>query len=282
EKTGFSKKEIYNLLGDTSREYRVYTIPKSDGGKRTICEPSDAMKKLQTAVSETVKNGGFVERFATAYENGSSVKSNAARHIDGEHVLHADIKNFFPSITREMFFAAYKKSLKNNEQDLDFLWRIVSYQGGLPIGASTSPFIANRVMRRIDKKLGRVGFFITYTRYADDMIFSSKKRLKPSLIAKVEKILTEEGFSLNRKKTYFMTNRKEITGVIITDAKKLSVGTAYKKRLKSEIYNLLVKQQGNINHVRGRYAHLKFIEPAYARRLKAKYSGLDSIGFFKK
>ncbi|MDR1940301.1 MAG: reverse transcriptase family protein [Clostridiales bacterium] len=265
--------------GDISREYRVYYIKKSNGGRRVICEPSPDLKKLQRALLPLVKAAKICEPFATAYEEKCSVKSNAERHIKSGHILHMDIKDFFGSVSRELFENAYSDRLGGG--DIALVWKLVSLNGGLPIGAPTSPFIANRVMCGIDKRLGKLSLFVKYTRYADDMIFSSRFWLKGSLSGRVAAVVGRAGFKINQKKTYFMSGRREVTGIIITDKRELSVGTAYKKNLKKDIYNLLKKNTGKKDVVRGKFAHLKHIEPGYAEIIKQKYLAIDAIGFFK-
>ena len=160
----------------------------------------------------------------------------------------------------------------------DRLWHAVSFAKGLPIGAPTSPFIGNRVLLKADKKLGKLR--MRYTRYADDLVFSSRKRIDAKVIEKIAKILATLGFSLNRKKTYFMAGRKQVTGIIL-HGDKLSVGTGYKKRLKQELYNYLTKKEGHPHIIRGKLAHLKHIEPEYAKIVKNKYRTLDEDGFLR-
>jgi len=263
----------------TEDHYRLYFIKKADGGRREICAPSDELAAAQKKLLPYIRQRK-VSRFCTAYEKGCSIKDNALRHSKGKHILHADIKNFFPSIKRDMVDRAILKGDASDPRTEKFFWELVSYKGGLPIGAPTSPFIANRVMRNIDKKLNRLSLFIRYTRYADDLVFSSRRPIAVKFLDKVEKVVRDGGFILNKKKTYFMASRKEVTGVLITE-KGLSVGTSYKKSLKSEIYNLLHKGEGDIRRVRGRFAHLKNIEPEYAEVLRKKYASIDKVNFFK-
>jgi hypothetical protein len=282
EKSGLSAERIKEIVADTSKEYRIYYINKKNGGRRTIFAPSKDLLALQRAVLPLVKAPPFSEKYAAAYESGASVKKNAARHMRGGHILHMDIKSFFPSINREIFTRTYSKYFEEN--DLETLWKIVSVKGGVPIGAPTSPFIANRVLFGADKKLSKLFLFkrYKYSRYADDLIFSFSKRQNPEFIKKAEAVIEGAGFRINKKKTYFMSYRREVTGVIINDEHKLSVGTSYKKALKSQIYNLLTKNQGKRDFVRGRYAYLKHIEPLYAEIVKRKYLKYDKIGFFAK
>jgi hypothetical protein len=280
DKSGLDGKRIAEIIADTSKEYRVYYIKKKNGGKRTIFVPSKDLTALQRAVLPLVKTPPFCKKYAAAYEKGASVKKNAEIHAKGKHILHMDIKNFFPSINREIFTKTYAEYADG--KDADTLWKIVSVNGGIPIGAPTSPFIANRVLFSADKKLARLFIFkrYRYSRYADDLIFSFSKRQKPEIIEKAEAVVEGAGFRVNKKKTYFMSYRKEITGVIVDGKGGLSVGTSYKKAVKSEIYGLLVNKRGRSDVVRGRYAYLKQIEPSYAEIIRKKYVKYDGIGFF--
>ena len=280
-KAGLSSEILNRLITAPEAAYRVYKIPKTGGGFRTIAEPSDSLKALQKAVLPIIMSVK-VSSASAAYEKGASIKKNAEIHIRARHILHIDIKDFFPSINRDMFLSTYTGSGLLSA-DLERLWKIVSYNQGLPIGAPTSPFIANRVLYHTDEKLKKLSLFLKYSRYADDMIFSTrrKKLLKAGLKDKAATVIERAGFKLNDKKCYFMSRRKTVTGVMIAERGKLSVGTAYKKRLKRDIYELLKNGKGFINKVSGRFEFLNFIEPAYAETLRKKYIGYDKLGFFK-
>ena len=71
----------------------------------------------------------------------------------------------------------------------------------LPQGACTSPAITNILCRRLDSRLTgiatRYGF--TYTRYADDLVFSHADREAPTgmLFTRLRHILAEEGYTIN-------------------------------------------------------------------------------------
>ena len=58
-----------------------------------------------------------------------------------------------------------------------------------------------------------------YTRYADDLTFSSLDWIPADFLSLVTEAVEAHGFSLNKKKTKFMGrgDRMEITGVVIND-----------------------------------------------------------------
>ncbi|MCL2797533.1 MAG: reverse transcriptase family protein [Firmicutes bacterium] len=263
------------LKRDEKSLYRVYKVPKKSGGERLLCEPCPELKALQRELVPFFKQFR-VTKYAAAYEKGCSVKNNALSHAGARHILHTDVRDFFPSVSFGLFKKTFCKGM--DEKTVDRLWRAVSFARGLPIGAPTSPFIGNRVLYKADKKLGKLK--MRYTRYADDLIFSAQKPIDAKVTGKIAKILAANGFSLNRKKTYFMAGRKQVTGILL-HGDELSVGTPYKKRLKQELYNFLTKREGHPDILRGKLAHLKYIEPEYAQNLKNKYRPLDKDGFLR-
>lgn len=257
--------------------YRVYTVAKSGGKTRTICEPCEKLKALQLDLLPLIKRLP-VSRAATAYERHSSIMQNAQKHLKGRHILHADIKDFFPSVSRKMFDRYFSAGLSYRLADK--LWRAVSFDGGLAVGAPTSPFIANRVMLDVDKKLAKTGLFIRYTRYADDLVFSSPFRINEKILDKIKPALKAENLTLNQKKTYFMSGSKKVTGLSLVDRRRITVGTNYKKKLKSDIYLYLTKGKGDPQKLAGRFGYLKAVEPAYAETVRQKYKPFDKSGFF--
>ena len=56
-----------------------------------------------------------------------------------------------------------------------------------------------------------------YSRYADDLTFSSEHRISSSIVTDIASIIGKAGFLLNEKKTKFMgTNQvKEVTGLVL-------------------------------------------------------------------
>lgn len=95
-------------------------------------------------------------------------------------------------------------------------------------------------MRNFDNSLGRwcQKRGIAYTRYCDDMTFSSDKPLYP-VYEKVKSMLYDMGFTLNEKKTRFVTSagRQSVTGLTVNE--KVAVSSDYKRKLRQEIYYAL-------------------------------------------
>jgi hypothetical protein len=276
----FGKYASFFEARDKESFYSVYAIrKKGSAAPRIVAAPNGVLRALQRDLVPFIRRRP-VNPHASAYEPECSTLRNARVHTAGRHILHLDIRRFFPSISKKMFTGVFCPELHGSTADK--LWEAVSFRGGLPIGACTSPFIANRILYRLDRSLARLKGGVKYTRYADDMIFSSRKRrrIPEDFLRAATDLIREAGFRVNDKKTYFMSGRRQITGIILYGKGKLSTGTTYKKRLKSAVYNYLTKGEGDPAVIKGRLAYLQQIEPAYYKTLRLKYIPRDNKALF--
>lgn len=155
----------------------------------------------------------------------------------------------------------------------------------LPQGAPTSPILANLAAYHLDCRLQgaarKLGF--NYTRYADDMAFSSEWR-EPEAIAalnrQVKRIVGEEGFALNDTKYRAMSQaaRQQLAGVVVN--KKQSLRKAEVKQLEAILYNCArfgPQSQNRQGHphfrawIEGKLAHVRHLAPQHYPRLDQHY-----------
>ncbi len=293
--SGIPKEDIVKLSENSYRLYRTHKIKKRSGEKRLICEPSPALKHLQRSLCRLVINKLPVSKFSAAYEKGNKAYLNAKRHIKAEHILKTDIKGFFASITYSHFSRLLSPAYDN--ADINMMWGIAGYCGGLPMGAPTSPAIANRIMYETDLEISRylkafsmrgAGFWdkllgsypkLTYSRYSDDLTISCAERIPDEILGGVSGILSARGFILNVDKTRFLGpgQSKRITGIIVQDGG-LYLGTRFKKDLKKQIYDRLTKKHGSAERIRGLIAYAGSVDPGFVLGLRQKYAPL---GFLK-
>lgn len=102
-----------------------------------------------------------------------------------------------------------------------------------------------------------------YTRYADDIIISSMKYIDEEIIEKVDNLMESKGFKRNIEKTYYMNKKckRKITGIVLdNNENRLSLGHRNYRKLKKDIYNLLVKNKGEITRIKGYLAFVKDID----------------------
>lgn len=215
--SGAPKELIAKMLFSDSNYYTLAQIPKKAGGLRELHIPSVELKYLQRWILDNILSKIRISPFATGFCNEKSIVDNAKMHVGSECILNMDIKDFFPSITFKMVFRIFVYYGYTKEVSF-VLAKLCTYEDSLPQGSPASPCISNIVSLKIDKRLSLLAekYHAHYSRYADDITFFGNSGIK-KLIEITSKILEEEGFSLNTKKTrmLFPHQRQEITGLII-------------------------------------------------------------------
>ena len=111
----------------------------------------------------------------------------------------------------------------------------------LPQGAPTSPILTNMICDKLDRRLAGLAkrFGLNYSRYADDITFSSMHNVYQSDGAfrkELERIINDQGFKMNDKKTRLQKigSRQEVTGIIVSD--KLNVTQNYVRDIRNILY----------------------------------------------
>jgi RNA-directed DNA polymerase len=191
----------------------------------------------------------FPHPAAYGYVRGRNIVDNATRHSGAPLILHADITNFFPSISIQRIEKMFK-SLQLNDVVAEALSQFVTINGALPLGLPPSPLLANIVCLDLDEKLNKLAndYDCIYTRYADDITISGEINV-PSK-NEIKEILESEGFSLSERK-FRLTKRGQahyVTGLSVTDANLPRAPRSMKKRLRQELF--YCQKYGINNHLR--------------------------------
>lgn len=220
--------------------YQRFTIPKKTGGERLISAPMPRLKAAQTWILQTLLAPMPLHDAAHGFVPGRSIMSNARPHVGQAIVINMDLQTFFPSVgwlrVRGLFqslgyspqiatiLALICTEAEVREVEIDGRrWFVHASERHLPQGSPASPAITNLLCRRLDRRLqglvNKAGF--TYTRYADDLTFSSNdpKADVGRLIGMVRRIVAAEGFTVHPDKTRVMRrgSRMEVTGLVVND-----------------------------------------------------------------
>ena len=162
------------------------------------------------------------------------------------------------------------------EDICDVVAKICFRNGQLSIGTVSSPIISNIVAYEFDELVisycKKQGY--RYSRYADDIYISGNSYIPESTKKYIKDCLCSYNFRMNISKTWFKSkkSRRKITGLIITDTGRVSVGMENRKKIKSMIYNRLVNGNGSPNEILGYSAYLKDVEPQIYNKFIIKYS----------
>lgn len=279
---------LYNVKTDNL--YNSFTILKKNGGERVIHAPKKELKFLQKKLSnvlwecylESIESKSKDKNFKTpvlshAFEKGKSIITNSQMHRNKKYILNIDLKNFFDSFNfgRVRGFFIKDKDFTVSPEIATVIAQIACYQGKLPQGAPSSPIITNLITRILDYRIVKIAkkYRFTYSRYADDMTFSTNRELNSNklraskeldnFLTELEEVIISSGFEINPKKTRLSNNmqRQKVTGLVVN--KKINVKREYIKNTRAMAFQLykdgafeIDKKPGTINQLTGRFAFI--------------------------
>ncbi|MFS7220901.1 retron St85 family RNA-directed DNA polymerase [Rahnella inusitata] len=289
DKLGISTIEIDDFCINAPKKYKVYSIPKRKLGKRVIAQPTKQLKIFQRVLVDILRPVLPIHDCATAYRQGISIKDNAEKHKNNSFILKMDFQNFFNKIKFEFFFLKFKKiAMELSYSDIYTLRSLLFWKPGtkrsttlvLSVGAPSSPIISNFVMFDFDKHLHDYceNINVVYTRYADDLTFSTNtKGLLFSMPSIVKSFILEHapGQTINDAKTVFSSkaHNRHVTGVTISNDGKLSLGRERKRYISSLVHKhtLGILSADDFSYLRGLLSYAYHIEPIFLVRLGHKY-----------
>ncbi len=284
--TGLAEYDIYRIVANAPVRYKVFQIPKRNGGSRIISQPARELKALQRVIVDRVLSACPIHSAATAYKPGSSIKSNAAAHVNNGPILKYDFKDFFPSITSKDWVAYCQRfNIFDDNKDIFISTRILfqhfNKQLRLAIGAPSSPCLSNVLMHDFDARLTEMVSpdRVTYTRYADDLTFSAPRTGFLTVVdSRLRQVIREIGspsLMINEEKTVLATKKykRMVTGLILTNDKTVSIGHRRKREIRAAVHEF---SYGRLNfdqqvQLAGRLAFVNDIEPKFLAKLANKF-----------
>ncbi|MBB6115477.1 hypothetical protein F4826_002401 [Rahnella inusitata] len=182
-----------------------------------------------------------VNNCAVGFRKDKSYLNFLEPHSGNYYFLRLDIRNFFHSIDEKLLkdcFSPYFKDefidAENKQKLISSFLNLVTFHVGksygnidfvgkkiVPVGFPSSPFISNIYFRNIDVILQKLCALhdITYTRYADDLLFSSSRDNKfvhsDSFEKEVKVILSSRKLKVNEKKIVKAKHRISLNGYVI-------------------------------------------------------------------
>lgn len=239
----FFNSVLYNSY--SKEAYTRFTIPKKNGGEREVFAPNPQLKFVQRRLAEKLsaiyrEENSYEHSFESVshgFEKKCNILTNSRIHKGKRYILNLDISNFFDSFNfgRVRGFFVKNKYFKFNEEQATIIAQLTCYNGKLPQGAPTSPLVANLIFNIVDMRIIKLAkkYRLNYTRYADDLSFSTNNKKFGSdytkFINQIESLLDENGFKINNSKTRLQEHhrRQEVTGVTVND--KLNAKKTYIK-----------------------------------------------------
>lgn len=239
----------------------------------------DSYRHLQKKITEFLdafylpispdSNHGFVKK--------RSIVTNAQQHTQKKVVLNIDIKDFFPSVSKikvvEIFI-----SLGFQEEIAKIFAELLTLDNSLVAGFSTSPVLSNIICISLDKDFEHLAASnnTTYTRYADDITFSSNTEL-PSL-KEINLILNKYDFFINpgKIKIYRRGGPQYVTGLSVVDNKP-RLSKRFKRSIRLELF--YIKKYKALGHLAHRSRNLLETDVFMSRFSMILLSGYGVEGF---
>lgn len=319
-----------NPAGQIDR-YKTFSIKKKSGGERIINSPNSGLKCIQRCLNLIFQTIYEPSISANGFVNGRSILTNAKVHTGFNYVYNIDLKDFFGSVDQARVWGRLQKkpfslnkesnrleianiiaSLCCHELEVDRLnsenqWETLK-KNVLPQGAPTSPTLTNIICQQLDFYLSAVAkrFGLNYSRYADDITFSSMHNVyqdTSDFTREIKRIISSQNFHIKGEKTRLQTSgyRQTVTGVTVNN--KPNLPPKYKKDIKMwlyfwEIYGyekanaIYIKELGNksgIEMITGTlilkemifgklnfYKMIKGIDDQCYKLMSEKFNGLDN------
>lgn len=272
-------------INDTEKQYSQFVMKKKTGGTRKISAPNDKLKSIQSSLSDLLLDctdalniiNKRKANLSHGFARNRSIITNASAHRNQKNVLNLDLKDFFDSFNfgRVRGFFIKNFGFELHKDVATTIAKIACYKNTLPQGSPCSPVIANLITHSLDIRLALLAkkYSCVYSRYADDITFSTRRSTIPVQLVKeitdgyeVGKVLRKEikraGFEINPNKTrvQYKDSRQDVTGLVVNE--KVSIKSEYWRKTRAMCHSLFMNGAftvekdgviipGTINHLNG-------------------------------
>ncbi|MGV3624805.1 MAG: reverse transcriptase family protein [Archangium sp.] len=302
---------------ETARNYVHLWVPRGEKLPRLLEAPKARLKSLQRKVLHELLEKLPVHDAAHGFVGGRSALTHAKLHVGKRVVVRFDLRHFFTSIDTGHAFGVLRQLGYTHEvaavllgvcttrtpghvlrvapvpdlaegEVLDdrfvMLRRLENWH--FPQGAPSSPAWANLSAWWIDARLSAYAAKcgLTYSRYADDLVFSGDNPFVGKLISFVDEVVKDEGFLISRAKTKVMHahERQFVTGVVVNERPNVTRHDFDQLKAllhRCEMKGALSQSKGPVPEFRaeleGKVAWVTQLNPARGAKLKAQLSRID-------
>lgn len=273
-----NEERLAYLLDNKRRYFKTVLVAKKDKVRTTYKVVGDLLK-IHERIKNHILSKVALPEYITGGKKGVSYIDDCKTHCDKSILIQEDIKNFFPSITKELIAKAFQYYMNFSPEVSALLANISTLDGSLVQGTTLSTDIANFIFLEeevlISKEISKMGGI--YTRYIDDITIGFMTKISNDDITQVKKMIAsmviKSGLKLNRKKSNVMRDgqAKIVHGVKVikdvrpTQKRKSNIRMFlfnFSKKIESKenVLDILylyfkirglantLKQQGDVNH----------------------------------
>ncbi len=243
--------------------YYHFFVPKPDGKtKRAIEAPEHQLKSLQRQLNHYLQMVYYLHQSEASYgfiikvigdKNVKNIYTNAIKHLGCNYLLNTDFDDFFHQIKIENIAEIFRKNpFQFDKYTAYTLAKICTYKGRLPMGAPTSPVLSNFYTLSLDQDISTWAnrHKITYTRFVDDLSFSTKNiPLTDEHYSEIKTISQKYNLTFGEDKTRFFSSSdtKIITGLMLNET--IDIVPEFYQELDKDIRRLQAVME--VNHILG-------------------------------
>ncbi|HDS1772962.1 TPA: RNA-directed DNA polymerase [Pseudomonas putida] len=287
-----------------------------------MCAPHPSLLKMQRWIHKNILMHVHSHPASYAYKEKTSPRDAAAMHAGCKWMIKLGATNFFESILepdvyrvfREMGYQALvafelarictrvrpSGNPVKTDRFKDGMGNLPCKNvaiGHLPQGAATSPLLSNLVARTLDHSLAEFANSkdLAYTRYADDLTFSSfgtfNRDGAENIVREIYEIMRAHGLWPNKSKTKIIPPgaRKVVLG-LLADGHVPKLSKEFKAEVRTHIHFMLRPDVGVSNHrkarkfdnswglknfIFGKLAYAQAIEPIWTSRMRDLFMKID-------
>jgi RNA-directed DNA polymerase len=275
------------------QEYESFYVPKPKGGKRFIENPCKRLKAIQRKLNLYLQCVYYFAKPNCAYgfvltaahdEQPRHILTNAAQHLGQRWLLNIDLADFFHHVsTKRVQDILRSKPFALNDHAALIISNLCTHNGRLPMGAPTSPVLSNFACGNMDTLLAAFAaqHDLIYTRYADDMTFSSSKKLSSRVLIALKAAIVGSNFVVNEQKVH-LTHRRdlpEVTGLILYK-KRVDVAPSLLRNIQKQLVLLNAFSQVQVMPHEGFYT--PDLPPELLNKMRATVQGqINFVGFVR-
>jgi len=257
---GISTRTVSRASAVPEKYYRTFQLKKKSGGFRNISAPRVYLKVIQRYLLDCILAKAMLPANVVGFVRGKTLADGARIHVGKRYLWNIDLKDFFPSVTLAMSTDVFR-TLGYKDEAAIFLGKICTLNGCLPQGAPTSPMLANLAFVRADIEIAALCEHsqVRFTRYADDLSFSSNTPISEEFRNSVLTIVAKFGFTVNPNKSRLCGPlcRREVTGLTVNT--QLSVTRTARRKVRALVHKYSLSPEstgisqeqliGHLNHI---------------------------------
>ena len=240
---GFSQRFIISMCHNNKNYYRTFTI-KIRKKRRLIYAPRVSLKVIQKWFGHHLANflandGDSLNDHIFGFVPGKSHLLAAQQHCESSWVYSVDIKDFFDSTEQSVVLEALLRIGYTKDVCNKIILPLCCYKDHLTQGSPSSPALSNLAMKElVDKKLINLAnkYKITFTRYADDIVFSGTNEFPNLLKNEIRNIFEYTCWKLAESKTYFARSSEnqglKVHGLLVHN-KEVRLSKRYRNKIRA-------------------------------------------------